>query len=31
LSGIPKRLVQGLLGHEELVSLCQELGALAER
>jgi ADP-ribosylglycohydrolase len=31
LAGIPKRLVQGLQGHEELVSLCQQLGALAER
>jgi ADP-ribosylglycohydrolase len=31
LSGIPKRLVQGLQGHEELVSLCEQLGALAER
>ena len=31
LSGIPKRLVEGLQGHEELVSLCQTLGYLAER
>jgi ADP-ribosylglycohydrolase len=31
LSGIPKRLIQGLQGHEELVSLCEQLGALAER
>ena len=31
LSRIPKRFIQGLRGHEELVSLCQELGALAER
>jgi ADP-ribosylglycohydrolase len=31
LSGIPKRFVQGLLGHEELVSLCEKLGALADQ
>jgi ADP-ribosylglycohydrolase len=31
LSGIPRRLVEGLQGHEELVSLCQTLGYLAEQ
>ena len=31
LSGIPKRLIEGLQGHEELVSLCEQLGVLAER
>jgi ADP-ribosylglycohydrolase len=31
LTGIPKRLVEGLLGHEELTTLCQQLGELAER
>jgi ADP-ribosylglycohydrolase len=30
LSGIPKRLIEGLQGHEELVSLCQTLGYLAD-
>ena len=30
LSGIPKRFIQGLQGHEELVSLCEKLGVLAE-
>jgi len=30
LSGIPKRFIQGLQGHEELVSLCEKLGELAE-
>jgi len=31
LAGIPKRLIQGLQGHEELVSLCEKLGDLAEQ
>jgi ADP-ribosylglycohydrolase len=31
LTGIPKRLVEGLLGHEELISLSERLGALAEQ
>jgi len=31
LSGIPKRFVEGLQGHEELVSLCEKLGELAEQ
>jgi len=31
LTGIPKRLIEGLQGHEELVSLCQTLGYLADK
>jgi ADP-ribosylglycohydrolase len=31
LMEIPKRLVEGLQGHAELISLCQKLGELAER
>lgn len=30
LPGIPTRLIEGLQGHEELVSLCQTLGRLAD-
>ena len=28
---IPERFIQGLEGHDELVSLCKRLGELAER
>src|ERR1700736_832724 len=31
LTGIPKRLIEGLQGREELVSLCQTLGYLADK
>jgi ADP-ribosylglycohydrolase len=31
LGAIPERFIQGLEGHDELVSLCKRLGELAER
>ena len=31
LGAIPERFIQGLEGHDELVSLCKRLGQLAER